>query len=80
MAKRLRALNAMTQFRLSEREPLNNSESDMIVTVKTLCLKGHSCRSEQKVVEEYKTKRCKINQKEKVQQRDDKGLWCDSFY
>lgn len=60
MAKPLRALNAMTEFRLSEREPLNNSKSDMTVTFKTLCLKGHSCCSEQNVVEN-KTKCYKIN-------------------
>lgn len=44
VAQLLRGLNAKTEFRfLSEREPSNNSESDIIVTFKTLYLKGHSC-------------------------------------
>lgn len=52
VAKPLRVLNIMTEFGfLSEWEPLNNSESDVTVTFKSLCLKGHSCSSEEKAVE-----------------------------
>lgn len=47
-------MSQVTEFRfLSERPPLHNSESDITVTFKSLCLKGHSYSSEEKAVERY---------------------------
>lgn len=62
MAQLLRALNVPTEFKfLSEREPPNNSESNIIVNFKTLCLKGHSYSSEEKVVEKCTLKTRETN-------------------